>query len=343
MKTTFLKEQEIILDRFLKVPATQKCEIIDKTKDGFRAEVELEDGYEFVMYVYVMKDAYPALVKEKAQSITKADEKESYVIMAPYISETTAEICRKSGMGFFDYAGNCLFYKHSIYLYEKGNKNKQSKKRGQKSVFERTSEVSSVILRVLFQDINRSWKLIHLAEQAECSIGQVAKVKDFLCKNAWAEMTGEGLMIREPEQILHEWSKVYGERQQDFYACYSLESISEFEKKLIQMKKRTGIDYYLTGFSGGVRYVPAVRYNRVHVYIEPENVREAIKYLECKEVESGHNIIIFPIEEKCCVRNAEMKEEYRVVSPVQIYLDCMQLKGRGEEMAEAVMMREIFK
>ena len=32
-----------------------------------------------------------------------------------------------------------------------------------------------------------------------------------------------------------------------------------------------------------------------------------------------------------------------VVSPVQIYLDCMQLKGRGEEMAEAVLMKEIIK
>ena len=33
----------------------------------------------------------------------------------------------------------------------------------------------------------------------------------------------------------------------------------------------------------------------------------------------------------------------RVASPVQVYLDCMQLKGRGEEMAEAEFSKEICK
>jgi len=343
VKTMFAKEQEIIANRFLKVPVIQKYEVADKTKDGFLAEVELDDGYEFLLHVYVMEDAYPALVKEKIQNFSKEGEKESYIIMAPYISEITAEICEENGIGFFDYAGNCLFYKHSIYLCEKGNKNKLPKKRGQNSVFERTAEVSSMILRELFQDVHRPWKLIHLAKQAECSIGQVSKVKEFLCRNAWAEMTGEGLKILQPEQILSEWSKVYGKREPNSYACYSLESVAGFEKKLIQMKTRTGIDYYLTGLSGGVRYAPVVRYNRVHVYIEPENVKEAMDYLECKEVGSGQNIIIFPIEEECCVKNAENRGGYSVVSPVQIYLDCMQLKGRGEEMAETVMRREILK
>ena len=33
----------------------------------------------------------------------------------------------------------------------------------------------------------------------------------------------------------------------------------------------------------------------------------------------------------------------RVASPVQVFLDYMQLKGRGEEMAEAVSSKEIWK
>ena len=32
-----------------------------------------------------------------------------------------------------------------------------------------------------------------------------------------------------------------------------------------------------------------------------------------------------------------------VASPLQVFLDCMQLKGRGEEMAEAVYAKEIRK
>jgi hypothetical protein len=32
-----------------------------------------------------------------------------------------------------------------------------------------------------------------------------------------------------------------------------------------------------------------------------------------------------------------------VASPVQVFLDCMSLKGRGEEIAEAILDKEICK
>lgn len=339
----FRKEQEIIADKFLKLPVVQKYEVAEKRMDGFFAEVELEDGYEFNLLVSVMENAYPALVKEKIKNCSLVGKRGYFIIMAPYISSHTAKICEENGVGYFDYAGNCLFSKHSIYLCEKGNKNPEPKKYRQNSVFERSAEVSSVILRELFGDLHRSWKLLHLAKKAGCSIGQVSKVKEFLCRNVWAEMTGDGLKILQPETILYEWSKVYGKKKPSSYNCYSLDKIADFEKKLIQMNEQTGVDYYLTGFSGGVRYTPVVRYNRVHVYISPENMNEAMAFLECKEVESGQNIVLLPIEEECCVKNSECREGYNVVSPVQIYLDCMQMKGRGEEMAEAVMRKEILK
>lgn len=343
VKNIFAKEQEIVAEKFLKLPVVQKYEITGKRKDGFFAEVELDDGYGFILYVCVMKDAYPALVKEKTKSLPEKKQDESFIIIAPYISDETAEICETEGIGFFDYAGNCLFCRHSVYLREKGNKNPQPKKRGQSSVFERSSEVSSVILREMFLDISRSWKLMHLAERVNCSIGQVFKVKDFLCRNAWAEMTKDGLKLMQPENILREWSKVYGKTENPAVSCYSLDGAADLEKKLRKMKEYTGMDYYLTGFSGGVRYTPVVRYNRVHVYLESENIKEAMEFLECKEVENGQNLIIFPIEKESCIRSSEEKQGYSVVSPVQIYLDCMQIKGRGEEMAEAVMRKEILK
>lgn len=41
---------------------------------------------------------------------------------------------------------------------------------------------------------------------------------------------------------------------------------------------------------GGIRYALVVRYNKVHVYMVPEDIREAVHYLEIKEVESGANM-----------------------------------------------------
>ena len=109
------------------------------------------------------------------------------------------------------------------------------------------------------------------------------------------------------------------------------------------MKTDTGIDSYLTGLSGGVRYTPVVRYNKVHVYIAPEDIQEAIRYLDMKEVNSGSNMVIFPLENDSYIKDCRVIGDSAVVSPLQIYLDCMQIKGRGEEMADAVLRKEILR
>ena len=110
-----------------------------------------------------------------------------------------------------------------------------------------------------------------------------------------------------------------------------------------KLKIDMGIDSYLTGLAGGVRYTPVVRYNKVHVYIAPEDIQEAIQYLDLKEVNSGSNVVIFPLENDSYIKDYRVIDESAVVSPLQIYLDCMQIKGRGEEMAEAVLRKEILR
>lgn len=103
------------------------------------------------------------------------------------------------------------------------------------------------------------------------------------------------------------------------------------------------IDAYLTGISGGVCYVPVVRYNKVYMYIAPEDIQEAIVYLDLKEVSSGSNVIIMPLENASYIKDSRVIDKSMVVSSLQIYLDSMQIKGRGEEMAEAFLRKEILK
>lgn len=53
--------------------------------------------------------------------------------------------------------------------------------------------------------------------------------------------------------------------------------------------------------------------------------------------------MIYPLDEVSYQARSQIKDGASVVSPIQVYLDCMQLKGRGEELAEAVIEREILK
>lgn len=334
------KALECVEIKFLKLPNIQKYEVILRNEKEFVASVEMDDGFEFQIHACMVEMAYPSTVM---QLLERNKDKDISILVAPYISERTAVICEKNGIGYFDYAGNCYFVGHSIYLSEKGNKNPEPEKARAASVFERSSVVSSMILREIFADIIRPWKLKHLAEKVNCSIGQVSKVMDFLLKNAWAEKTKEGYLISEPELLLEEWSNIYGKKEIVQYPCYTLDSLPVLEEKLRLMKRDTGIDYYLSGIAGGVRYAPVVRYNKVHVYIAPEDMKEAIAYLELKEVSSGANVVILTLENDTYIKDSRVAGTDMVVSPLQIYLDCMQLKGRGEEMAEAVLRREILK
>lgn len=332
---------ECVENKFLKLPNVQKYEVVKRTEDGFVASVEMDDGYEFLLNACVVNQVFPSTVMQLIEK--QSMEQGMRILVSPYVSERTAAICEQNEMGYFDYAGNCWFVGHSIYLSEKGNKNPRPKEYKAAAIFERSSVVSSLILRELFVDVTRVWKLKYLAEKVDCSIGQVSKVMNFLQENAWAEKTKDGYMLREPEALLYEWSRIYGKKEASAYALYSLDNVSILEKKLKFLKKDMGIESYLTGFSGGIRYAPVIRYNKVHMYLAPEDIQEAIAYLEMKEVSSGSNVVIFPLENDSYIKDSRKIEESLVVSPVQIYLDCMQLKGRGEEMAEAVLMKEIIK
>ena len=331
---------ECLENKFLKIPNVQKFDFCHKTQNGCVVLVEMNDGYEFRINLHTMQDAYPSTVLQLVERLKESDE--INVLVAPYISERTAELCEKNGIGYFDYVGNCWFIGHSLYLSEKGNKNLQPKRYKANSVFERSSVVSSMILRELFVDISKPWRLKHLAEKVNCSIGLVSKVMNYLLKNAWVQKTLDGYLVLEPEEMLKTWSEAYHKKEVLFYSCYSLDAPGELEEKLRQMKKNTGIECWLTGFSGGVRYAPVVRYNKVHLYIAPEDIREAMEYLEMKEVDGGANVILFPVEHESCVKDSRIINGDVVVSPVQAYLDCMSLKGRGEELAEAILRKEIL-
>ena len=332
---------ECVENKFLRLPNIQKYEVVHRTQDGFIASVEMDDGYEFHINACFMNRVFPSTIMKL---IEKQDKSQGVsILVAPYISERTAQICEDNGMGYFDYAGNCWFVGHSIFLSEKGNKNPQPKWQRSVSIFERTSVVSSCILRELFADVTKIWKLKYLAEKVECSIGQVSKLMNVLVENVWVEKLPDGYKIIDPESLLLEWSKDYGKKEMTSYACYSLDNVSVIEERLKKLKIDMGIDSYLTGLSGGVRYAPVVRYNKVHVYIAPEDIQEAIFYLNMKEVTSGSNVVIFPLENDSYIKDYRVIDESAVVSPLQIYLDSMQIKGRGEEMAEAVLKKEILR
>lgn len=351
MKTNssaYFKEYTQLSSSLEKLPVVEGCEHLQDTRNGFIVSLVYKQGTTEKLDVTVLQRAFPSIIAEmfERRLNEELENRAVYpVVMAPYLSDESAKQCERLNISYMDMSGNCRLLMGSLYVSEQGHPNKFAKKRVAKTIFNPSSSVSPLILRQLMRDVSQPWKLSQLSEKLHCSIGQVSKVKDYLCEQLWAQMSSDGLRILDPQAIMIAWGEAYSEKSTlfDMLDCYSLLSIPEFEETIRTIRITRGLDCFLTGFSGGVRYAPVVRYTKMHLMIRERDLNEFLEVAACKPVESGANVQIHVIPSDELLHDARIIGDQRVASPVQVYLDCMRLKGRGEEMAEAVLAKEILK
>ena len=96
----------------------------------------------------------------------------------------------------------------------------------------------------------------------------------------------------------------------------------------------------LGGFSAAARFAPTVRYNKIFVYVELQALNEFIKDLNLKPVETGGNVIItIPHDETPYMFSCEINGDY-ITSVVQTVLDLLGNSTRGEEAADAIILKK---
>jgi len=349
MKATsraYVKEYEWLSNSLARIPVIDRCEHLSDKKDGFLAHIVFKDATNASLDVTVLNRAFPSIITEVVTGHKKENlnlEARYPVVMAPYISGESAKQCERLGVGYLDMSGNCRLSIRSLYVSDQGHPNRFAKRRTAKTIFDPASKVSSLILREIMRDVAYRWRLSLLADTLRCSIGQVSKVKDYLCEQLWARMSPDGLQVLEPQAIMRSWSEAYARKSASFEVmdCHTLLPIPEFEDRIHRIKADSGIDCHLTGFAGGVRYAPVVRYTKVHLLVRERDLNAFLQAAACKRVDSGANVQIHVLSSDEMLHDARNIKDQQVASPVQVYLDCMRLKGRGEEMAEAILAKEI--
>lgn len=335
-------EKRYLIEKLLKIPVIENCECISSSKNEFCVLIQYENGVENTIRVVAYETMTPRNAQKAASEIKSVTGKRYTMIMAPYISDKTEQVCIDNGIGYADLSGNILLSIGTLYLSEKGNPNKYPSKRKSNKVFNASSTKTLLILRKLFEDTAKSWKLKNLAEEVGCSIGMVAKVKEKLCEQMWTEMTPDGLKLIDPRGLLDEWGREYKHRSDKTFSCYTLEPLPMFEKKVSALSEEYGIECCLTGLAGGTRYAPVVRYNRTHVLVGATDIDYFMKLVGCKQVDSGANVVLIQAETDQ-MDGVRTINGNLVASPTQVFLDCLQIKGRGREMADAIYEKEIKK
>lgn len=255
------------------------------------------------------------------------------VFAAPYISPRAAEICVQEKIGYFDLAGNCRLTFGQVYIEQQGNPNLFAERRGLRSLY---SPKAARVLRVLLNDPKKPWRVQALAEAAKVSLGLVSNVKSFLEDREWLGSSNAGLLLKNPENLLVEWSENSKYLKNTSVNYYTLKSISDIEADLAMACDGEGIRYALTCFSGAARYAPSVRYQRAMAYVS-RDVDRIAKILSLKEVTSGANVALLIPYDEGVLYGARSIDGVYVASPVQVYLDLLEVKGRGEEAAQAIL------
>jgi hypothetical protein len=288
----------------------------------------------------VRPDGRPRIAREACLELVdyaRSDKRDYPVFIAPYISPDAAAICDEYQAGYFDLAGNCRLAFDRVYIRRESFPNPSVQKRDLRSLY---SPKAERVLRVLLAAGKRNWRMQELADEAAVSLGQAANVKKLLLDREWIETDTDGLRIRSFHDaalpLLTEWAGNYRMERNTASEYYSLNPIPKTEAELAQVKTRLAF----TSFSGAARFAPAVRYQRVTAYVLGRRPA-LVKRIGLKPVPSGGNVTLIEPYDEGVFYGTRAIEGAPVVSPVQLFLDLMQIKGRGEEAASAILEQAI--
>jgi hypothetical protein len=254
------------------------------------------------------------------------------VLVAPYISEKGARLLKEHNISYVDLAGNCLLSFAGVYIERRGFPNPFARREPHRSLF---TPKSSRIVRALLTSPRKEWTATDLADEVGVSISLVSHVRRLLADREWTSAKSKKIKLVNPEEVLQEWARHYSYEKNTIRRYYSMASTAATEESLMKAAESTGGRVALTGMSGAARLNPSARYNRVMAYVETITDR-LIDECRLREVPSGENVWLLEPYDEGVFYAATKTGESLVVSPVQVYLDLLGVKGRGEDVAEII-------
>jgi hypothetical protein len=153
-------------------------ETLMDTEVDIIASVELA-GQQYTLVCEVKKSGQPRFVRDAihqlgdfAQCIAKPV---TPVLIAPYLSNESRELCLQNKVSFLDFEGNARLTFGTVFI-DRIRANKPAPERREfRSLFK---PKSAQVLRVLLRCPEQSWKLVDLAEAAGVSLGHASNVRN---------------------------------------------------------------------------------------------------------------------------------------------------------------------
>lgn len=262
------------------------------------------------------------------------------VVAAPYITADGAALCKEENVGYFDLAGNCRLAFGPYFIERTGNPNPTRTHRvtTTPSLYAPKSER---ILRILFADHQKAWKVVPLADRAQVSLGTVSAVRTLLLEREWAKESTEGIQLTHPEKLLTDWATIWVRRRERPATYFTLTPLGEIERQMAAFARERKHPFALTGTAGAWRVAPMTKYLRTQAYWDGD-LAELAQGLSLKSAENGANVQILQPRDAGVFFHQEEFDGVPIVAPLQLYLDLKRDPARGEEAAAEIWRTKLF-
>jgi Transcriptional regulator, AbiEi antitoxin, Type IV TA system len=256
------------------------------------------------------------------------------VVVAPYLSPESREMCIQSGVSYLDFEGNARLAFGPVFI-DRIRANKPSPDvRELKSLFR---SKSAQILRVLFRDPNRGWKVADLAKAAAVSLGHASNVRAALLNREWGQLTDDGLCLRGPSDVLNAWKEAYIPPVSERLAFYTTLHGSLLESRVKEFfdLMPNNAQTALGSFSAAEWIAPYGRTNTLFLWSQQKDVEEIRQRFQLSPSGKGENVVVSLTQDSGVFFDMFVAEgRIRCTSPLQTYLDLAKSGERGGEAAE---------
>lgn len=306
-----------------------------------RVVLQSDADHQVTLYVEAKTRVTPKLALGMLYGLSKVPA-DGYPMLCTYsVSPRVADICRQNGVAYLDEAGNCWIRTPGLYVHVAGRPSTRPDTRPAVDPF---APRSSRIARLLLGSPSRTWTLSDLAKEAKVSLGLVWKVKKALMEEGFIEISDKRIVLSDAAGLLDAWKKRY-RIPVEKVSLYAIGKTDHLESRLCECCESMQLRCALTGLSGAWRTAPMVRYTTASAYVEIGSdsaaMNDLIRCLEAKPVDTGANLVLYPTRDESVFYGMRPLSGQGVVSPIQLYLDLLQVAGRGEDAASEIMTKEI--
>jgi hypothetical protein len=263
------------------------------------------------------------------------------VFIAPFLSQEARMLCRENKVGFIDLQGNVRLEFDGVFIERLVSKKSPSERRELKSLFR---PKSAQVLRTMLRDPSRHWRVEELAKSAGVSLGHVSNVRTGLLEREWAQVSGQGLFLSEPDTVLNAWRDTYeppdGKRM-SFYTTLHGSSFEAVARATLGTDSEKGRAVFAS-FSAAHWLAPYGRTGIQYFYADVTGLERLKLKLQLSLAGKGENVTVtIPKDQGLFGDTLEPAPGVVCTSPIQTYLDLAISGERGREAAEYLRRKHL--